>query len=141
MRILITGSRRWSDQDAVERAIWRELDQAGLRHATIVHGGARGADTCAAGAAAVLHLDVEAHPADWSTCAPTCEHAARTDPHGVAYCPLAGPRRNQAMVDLGADVCLAFPLGESRGTWDCVKRAQTAGIPVRISVPPMAGAR
>ena len=34
------------------------------------------------------------------------------------------------MVDLGADVCLAFPLGESRGTRDCMRRASEAGIPV-----------
>ena len=34
------------------------------------------------------------------------------------------------MVNAGADLCLAFPLGESRGTRDCVRRADAAGIPV-----------
>lgn len=42
----------------------------------------------------------------------------------------AGPKRNQAMVDSGADVCLAFPLADSRGTLDCMGRAYNAGIPV-----------
>jgi len=44
----------------------------------------------------------------------------------------AGPMRNKRMADLGAVLCLAFPKGESRGTWDCIKRANRAGIPVRI---------
>jgi hypothetical protein len=35
------------------------------------------------------------------------------------------------MVDLGADLCLAFPMPRSRGTWDCVRRAKKAGIVVR----------
>jgi hypothetical protein len=38
------------------------------------------------------------------------------------------------MVDLGADVCYAFFAGDgtaSKGTADCVRRAEAAGIPVR----------
>lgn len=42
----------------------------------------------------------------------------------------AGLVRNQLMVDLGADICLAFPLPGSRGTWDCMGRAEAAGIKV-----------
>ncbi len=37
-----------------------------------------------------------------------------------------GPVRNQAMVDSGADLCLAFPDNKSIGTWDCVQRARAA---------------
>lgn len=36
------------------------------------------------------------------------------------------------MVDLGADICLAFPTKSSIGTWDCVRRANAAGIRVII---------
>jgi hypothetical protein len=129
MRILITGSRRWTDQDALHRAIAHAL--VGEEHATVVHGGAPGADTCADAAARLFGLKVESHPADWTTCSPDCRHTpARTT--GGRYCPAAGPRRNQAMVDLGADVCLAFPLPGSLGTWDMVHRARRAGIPVQI---------
>lgn len=39
------------------------------------------------------------------------------------------------MVDLGADLCLAFPLPDSRGTKDCMARAKKAGIKV-ISMGP-----
>lgn len=63
----------------------------------------------------------EIHPAEWHV-------------HG----PAAGPMRNQAMVDLGADVCFAFgelqrmKRGKLRntGTGDCVERCRKAGIRV-----------
>jgi YspA, cpYpsA-related SLOG family len=35
----------------------------------------------------------------------------------------AGPMRNICMCHDGADLCLSFPLGESRGTRNCVKWA------------------
>lgn len=44
----------------------------------------------------------------------------------------AGPMRNAEMVAAGADICLAFPDSASRGTWDCIRKAADAGIPVRI---------
>lgn len=107
-RILITGSRDWTDVDPIRAAL--------LEHGpgVVVHGAARGADTIAGEIAASLGWLVEAHPADWG--------------HGRS----AGVRRNQAMVDLGADVCLAFPLPGSVGTWDCIRRATAAGIMVVV---------
>lgn len=42
----------------------------------------------------------------------------------------AGHIRNNTMVKLGADVCLAFPIGESRGTRGCMRLAERAGITV-----------
>jgi hypothetical protein len=59
---------------------------------------------------------VEAHPADWSK-------------HGG----WAGPIRNKDMVDAGADICLAFPKGESRGTRGCTKLAEKAGIATLVT--------
>jgi hypothetical protein len=125
MRILITGSRNWSDVDKIREAIMDALpgipygDPA--RH-TVVHGGARGADYIAAEIAHQLGLTVEEHPADW-------------EDHGKA----AGPIRNQKMVNLGADICLAFPLGYSRGSWDCMFRAAMAGIPIENHGHPTPG--
>lgn len=115
-RILITGSRDWTDENAVAEAlrdVWMGLGSD--PDAIIVHGGASGADTLAGKAAAAMGLAVESHPADWKR-------------HGKKAAPL----RNAEMVDLGADVCVAFPLGTSKGTWGCVKLAEAAGIPVRI---------
>lgn len=34
-----------------------------------------------------------------------------------------------------ADLCLAFPLPDSLGSWEAVRRARAAGIPVRIAGP------
>lgn len=117
MRILITGSRDYRDLAMIETAIASHLrlSQQPGEKVTVVHGGARGADTLASTAARYYGLDEEAHLAKWRT-------------HGKA----AGPIRNQHMVDLGADICLAFPTPSSRGTWDCVGRARAAGITVRI---------
>lgn len=48
----------------------------------------------------------------------------------TVYGKKAGPIRNGDMVRDGADLCVAFPLDESRGTKDCTKQAYDAGIPV-----------
>jgi hypothetical protein len=113
-RILITGSRDWAAYSVIRDALQRQVDEFGTDQ-VVVHGAARGADELAGTAAKLLGLAVEEHPAEWEW-------------NGRA----AGPMRNQKMVDLGADVCLAFPLLESRGTYDCIERALSAGIPVYV---------
>lgn len=129
-RILVTGSRAWTARLPVSFALAAAAIHYGGSHSgtvTLVHGGARGLDLLAAdivtrwnqrwGGGATGWV-IEEHPADWATCG-----------------KFAGGIRNQRMVDLGADVCLAFPLPGSRGTWDCVRRAEAAGIPVQIHRP------
>ena len=113
MRILITGSRNWNDRQAIRDAIAEHAEPAW--DVTVIHGCAPGADEHANWVALELGLGIEAHPAQWSQ-------------HGKK----AGPIRNQQMVDAGADICLAFPLGTSVGAWDCVRRAKAAGIPVKV---------
>lgn len=107
-RILVTGSRDWTSYHVIRRAL---TDHGpGL----VVHGAARGADTIADTIAGSLGWPTEPHPAEWDRYATGA----------------AGPIRNSAMVGLGADVCLAFPLGRSSGTYDCARKAARAGIPV-----------
>lgn len=131
MRILVTGSRDWTD--------WRTLNLALIetaksdRDVTLVHGCARGTDSLAAAAARKLGWQVEDHPADWNApCRASCGPRDHRRPGrgGVEYCPAAGDYRNQAMVDQGADVCLAFFVHGSlnKGTTDCATRAKKAGI-------------
>lgn len=112
-RVLITGSRDWGDEDVIKRALELATFGKSRRRTVIIHGAAKGADRLAGAIAEGMGLHVEAYPADWDT-------------HGRA----AGPIRNQQMVDLGADICLAFPLGESRGTRHCMQAAEKAGIEV-----------
>jgi hypothetical protein len=118
-RILVTGSRHWPNQQAV----WDALDRAATGHEpdtlTIVHG------NCPSGA--------DLHAAKWA-------HARRikTDPYVANWTlhgRVAGPLRNRQMVESGADLCLAFPYGESRGTRGCMQLAEAAGIPVEVVEP------
>lgn len=120
MRILVTGSRNWTDARTLHAALDEALTQAhDLAQVVLVHGDCpTGADQMAAEYFDRLGLRTEAHPADWRV-------------HGRA----AGPIRNAHMVSLGADLVLSFPLGTSRGTWHCTLLAKRAGIPVRIITP------
>lgn len=117
-RILVTGSRKWTDKNAIYFALYDAMRLLGTEEAsavTVVHGGALGADAIAGQGAAQIGMRVEVHKADWSV----GRHA--------------GLLRNQAMVDAGANICLAFPNSPGPScTWDCINRALLAGIPVLI---------
>ncbi|MFJ8677182.1 DUF2493 domain-containing protein [Streptomyces sp. NPDC093589] len=135
-RILVTGSRSWSDARLLADTlldVWHDATELGHNSIVIVHGGADGADTLAGLWAAGQGLDVEVHEADWSgPCGPECPPGHRkTNARGSDYCPLAGHRRNQQMIDAGADLVVAFQRAGSRGTADAMNRARKAGLPVR----------
>lgn len=132
MRVLVTGSRDWPKPNKV----WSELESLyhssfGPEKFTVVHGDCpTGADKEAASWVrwAVedegYYVEAETYPADWNG-------------------PLkkgAGPARNAEMVNLGADICLAFIHNESPGATHCAKLAEKAGIKTRIfrSETPMA---
>lgn len=118
MRILVTGSREWTDEWELQKALLKAASRAGFDEPIIiVHGDCpTGADFWAHKVALHYEWTPEPHPADWD-----------------AYGKAAGPCRNQLMVNLGADVCLAFfqPGAANRGTSDCAARAEKAGIPVK----------
>lgn len=130
-RILVTGSRDWTNEAVISHALMEELKVAAQcwetdqpSHIVLVHGAGRGrgmapgADALADKIAARWEIERESHPAQW-------QH----------YGNYAGPRRNKIMTKLGARVCLAFPLGESRGTYGCMELATKAGIPVIAYAP------
>lgn len=124
MRILVTGSRHGWDHEELSQALHAVVDEMldygvyiyGVDDPMVlVHGAAPGVDTQAALIwENELKQAVEPHPAHWN------EYGRR-----------AGPLRNQEMVDSGINLCLAFLDPESRGTKDCVERAEKAGITVR----------
>ena len=114
-RILITGSRSWRDKSIIHSAINKHTDGLNPENVTIVHGDCpTGADRIADEYAREQGFNVESHPADWS--------------QGRK----AGPLRNKKMITLGADICLGFPSGDSRGTRGCLRMAHEAGIPLYI---------
>ncbi len=121
-RILITGSRQWSNLEALAEALrntYVRFKTTGP--VTLVHGGAAGADQMAhrLWVEKVSPTSVEVHP-------------AKDFPH-----PL---QRNAHMVDLGADICLGFvtpcrkkkcldrPFHYSHGTTYTLELARKAGI-------------
>ena len=108
MRIGVTGGRGYSNRVRVYDAL-RAFDKNARVVPQLVYGVAHGADTLAADYAGMRNWRLDPFPADW-------------EQHGKA----AGPIRNQAMVDSGLDVLLAFPGG--RGTEDMVTRAKRAGV-------------
>lgn len=118
MRVIVCGSRKWKDADAIRQRL-EQLPPGTL----IVHGDClTGADKIADDVSIALKVgapgtarNVERHPALWSR-----------------YGRKAGPLRNQRMADLGADLCIAFADKMSGGTWDMVTRARKAEIPVEI---------
>lgn len=109
MRILITGSRDWDDVWRIRKVLsaYRTYPDAVLVSGACPSGADRFAEEIWEG----WGLPVERHPADWSK-------------RG------AGPTRNRKMVELGADVCLAFRKDHSRGTTHCANYATLKGIPV-----------
>lgn len=116
-RVLITGSRDWTDVDTMVDAMRKWWNRMGKpKDVTVVHGACpTGADQLCIVIANAAGFEVESHPADWKT-----------------FGKSAGFVRNQHMVDLGADVCLAFIKDESKGATGCSNAAIAAGIPTYI---------
>lgn len=115
-RVLVTGSRDWTDAAVIEKALDDLLAECGSL--IVIHGNARGADRIAASWAIRRHIegfDV------------TCETHL---PHWELYGRRAGPIRNAEMVKSGADLCLAFIKDKSPGATGCARLAEDAYIPV-----------
>lgn len=127
--VIITGTRHanWAQHHRTILAALRALP-APLH---LVHGAGRGVDTIADRLAQEWSWRTSAIPADWLECGPECPPTGHQ-----RYCPQAGPRRNQLMIDRHgpeAGGVLAFPARtRSPGTWDLIRRATQAGLHIRI---------
>ena len=114
MRVLVTGSRGWTDENAIHERLARLPEGT-----TIIHGRAeRGADKIADAHAIQLGFDVVRYRANW-------------DRLGKR----AGVIRNLEMLDTNPDLVLAFWDGSSRGTRLCIEAARERGIPVEVISP------
>lgn len=132
MRILITGSRDWTDRPCITQAIANAMNDhhASIEDTVIVHGAAAGADRLAEEVAQFMGIKTDPHPVtpeDW-------------DRIGKR----AGILRNIQMVKSGADICLAFinpcrkddciirGIHGSHGATHCSETARRAGIRTRF---------
>jgi len=142
MRLLVCGSRDWTDSKRIMRELGRLLGHDGSP-GVVIHGAALGADKLAGTCALALGASGEPFPADW-------------DRYGRS----AGPRRNEQMLREGRpDRGLAFgrlyretnirtaegddprrPGWPTTGTGDMVKRLLRARLPVRWIADPDADA-
>jgi hypothetical protein len=114
-RLLVTGSRDWSDAQVITREL--EIVQAHEGEQVVLVSGhcPNGADKIAEDVAVKFGWMIERHPADWKT-------------HGKR----AGFVRNAEMVEQGADYCLAFVKDNSAGASNTVVKARIAKIPTKV---------
>jgi hypothetical protein len=112
-RILVCGSRDWTDGDAIAD----RLADFATDNPTIIHGGARGADTMAENIASLYGYKIERFPAEWA------RHGKR-----------AGFMRNLAMLDTKPDLVLAFQSNGSKGTQHTIDEARKRGIRVEVEI-------
>lgn len=131
----LTGSRKWPDVPLLETTlylVWHDALQLGYSGIELMQGCADGADTIGREWGLRNGILVRDRPADWEgPCGPECKPGhRRRNRHGTEYCPLAGHRRNQQMVDERPALFVAASHQDSSGTADCSRRAKKAGIPV-----------
>ena len=111
MRILVTGSRDWDDEEAIFTAFYPYFSE--IKDHILVSGGCpNGADMMAEHLWLQYGGTLERHPADWKQ-----------------FGKSAGFRRNAEMVELGADICLAFIKNQSKGA------SMTAGLAFQNGIP------
>jgi len=119
-KILVTGSREWTNWAAIEREL-RRFPSGTI----LVHGAARGADSIADEIGHRLGFVIRRYPADW-------------DKHGKS----AGPIRNSQMlkeehpdrdgISISEGLAFTLDLETSRGTRDMVKKLRGADIHVGV---------
>ena len=110
MRILVCGGRDFKNYNLLKNVLDEYYKISNL---TIIHGGAKGADSLAGDWAKDHDIYLKVFPADWKQ-----------------YGKSAGPKRNQKMIEEGKpDLVIAFPGGN--GTADMIRRARNSDIPVK----------
>lgn len=120
MRVIVTGTREEFNPNMlfIQLSFAEQWAMYDAEEFVVVHGG------CPTGA--------DKYASEWvklySRAAKEEVHLANWNQYGKK----AGPLRNQKMVDLGADLVMAYPKGESRGTRGCIKMADKAGLKVMV---------
>ena len=119
MRLIIAGSRDFTDRAFIERCVLEHFNLDAVTE--VVSGGARGVDAIGEQIARERGIKIARFLPDWDS-----------------FKRRAGPIRNTQMAHY-ADALIAFPRGESRGTRDMIRKARKQGLRV-IVVKERAGA-
>lgn len=122
-RLMITGSRTWTDRAAIKEALREWWESTGRNPDAVLVSGAcpTGADRICEEVWEANGLTVERHPANWKPNGPNGPVNRR-----------AGFDRNMAMADTGPDYILGFRHNDSRGTTHAYTYATKLGIPGKI---------
>jgi len=107
MRVLVVGSQYWLDEEAIRN----EMINLPV-FTTILHRGTFGADAISDRIAKELKMEIEV----WQL----AEERSGSRRESSA--------RNKEMIQSGVDLCLAFPMDDSKGTWDCIRKSRAAHI-------------
>jgi len=113
MRVLICGSRSWTDRKAI-----RDFLLTLPKSSVVIEGEASGVDTIAREEAEKLGIEVLKFPADWKR-----------------YGRAAGPIRNRQMLVEGKpDIVVAFhsDISKSKGTLNMLRQAKERKFPIRL---------
>ena len=112
LRILVTGTRHYSDAEHLESVLNEVADYSGID--VVIDGAACGADELASQWARENDIRNERYPASWKQ-----------------YDRAADLIRNKQMLVEGKpDLVVAFPEDGGRGTQNMMRRAIKAGVPV-----------
>lgn len=114
-RVLITGSRTWDDEQTIRFALTMAEILPPSNNILVSGHCPDGADFICEKVAGELGWQIERHPADWKT-----------------FGKRAGFVRNDAMVKLGANICLAFIRNNSKGATMTKDLAEKAGIETKV---------
>lgn len=133
MKVVITGDRKWTDEDLVRERLSRLPADT-----TLIVGKARGADTIAERVGRDLGFTIVEEPADWTVTPDTPGWAIRYH-NGKPYDLRAGAERNDRMLAHldGEPDALVIAFHDdldagSSGTKDCVSKARRRHLAVDL---------
>lgn len=125
--ILFTGSRNWTDTNAVDEVFGEDLM---YRRDIIVEGGHRWHDEFGN-----VQVDRSLDAIAWSLAGERGFSSYTFRAPWDNFRKRAGSLRNEHMARLLPDYTYAFPLPGSKGTWDMVRRIKGRGLPGQYWTP------
>jgi hypothetical protein len=135
MHLIICGSRDCKDENLIEEAILKGIEELGIVPTTVIHGDAQGVDKIAGKICEKLGYNVVKYPAKWNDIKDKDPKFIKENKFGKYYVK-AGLDRNQVMADKASPdgALIAITLGTS-GTEDMISRAKQVGLKTYVYSP------